>query len=29
MLHWGVAISMDLLVIGREVGFTNVVRVVF
>ena len=29
MLHWGVAITMDLLVIGREFGFTNVGEVIF
>jgi hypothetical protein len=29
MLHWGVAITMDLLVIGREFGFTNIGRVIF
>jgi len=29
MLHWGVAITMDVLVIGREFGFENVLPVVF
>jgi membrane protease YdiL (CAAX protease family) len=29
MLHWGVAITMDLLVIGREFGFSNIVPVIF
>ena len=29
MLHWGVAITMDLLVIGREFGFANIGRVIF
>lgn len=29
MLHWGVAITMDILVIGREFGFTNIARVLF
>lgn len=29
MLHWSVAITMDLLVIGREFGFTNIGRVIF
>lgn len=29
MLHWGVAITMDVLVIGHEFGFTNIGRVIF
>ncbi len=29
MLHWGVAITMDLLVIGREFGFGNIRRIIF
>jgi hypothetical protein len=29
MLHWGVAITMDLLVIGREFGFSNIDQVIF
>ncbi len=29
MLHWGVAVTMDLLVIGREFGFTNVTSIIF
>ena len=29
MLHWGVAITMDLLVIGREFGFGNMWSLVF
>ena len=28
MLHWGVAITMDLLVIGREFGFGNVRQII-
>jgi hypothetical protein len=29
MLHWGVAITMDVLVIGREFGFGSVLSIVF
>jgi hypothetical protein len=29
MLHWGVAITMDLLVIGREFGFGEILPVIF
>jgi membrane protease YdiL (CAAX protease family) len=28
-VHWGVAITMDLMVIGREIGFTELGRVLF
>ncbi len=29
MLHWGVAITMDVLVIGREFGFGSITSIVF
>ncbi len=29
MLHWGVAITMDVMVIGREVGFGKIAEVLF
>ena len=29
MLHWGVAITMDVMVIGREFGFTNIDQIIF
>jgi membrane protease YdiL (CAAX protease family) len=29
MLHWGVAITMDIMVIGREVGFGQIADVLF
>jgi membrane protease YdiL (CAAX protease family) len=28
-VHWGVAITMDLMVIGREIGFGELRRVLF
>lgn len=29
MLHWGVALTMDILVIGHEFGFSNLTRILF